>query len=130
LAYLLDSNIVIHAMEGHEGVLGKLASHSATVSISALTLAELERGVFMSATVSTERRKRLDLIRPHLPVLAFDSDAAEAYGRIIGAAGLNRSRDLDRMIAGHAIAIGAILVTDNVDEFADIPGLSLENWAV
>ncbi|WP_139385671.1 PIN domain-containing protein, partial [Salmonella enterica] len=34
----------------------------------------------------------------------------------------------DTMIAGHAIAAGAILVTNNVREFERVPGLVLEDW--
>jgi tRNA(fMet)-specific endonuclease VapC len=34
----------------------------------------------------------------------------------------------DMLIAAHALALGAILVTDNTDEFSRIEGLKLENW--
>jgi tRNA(fMet)-specific endonuclease VapC len=32
------------------------------------------------------------------------------------------------MIAAHAIATASTLVTNNEEEFRDIPGLSIENW--
>ncbi len=35
----------------------------------------------------------------------------------------------DTAIAGHAIATGAILVTNNVREFERVHGLVLEDWA-
>jgi len=35
----------------------------------------------------------------------------------------------DTLIAGHAIAAGAVLVTNNVREFERVPGLTMEDWA-
>ena len=35
---------------------------------------------------------------------------------------------LDMLIAGHAISLGAMLVTNNLREFARVPGLRAENW--
>jgi tRNA(fMet)-specific endonuclease VapC len=32
------------------------------------------------------------------------------------------------MIAGHALSLGATLVTNNERDFRDIPGLTVENW--
>jgi tRNA(fMet)-specific endonuclease VapC len=32
------------------------------------------------------------------------------------------------MIAGHARALGLVLVTNNLREFERVPGLRLENW--
>ena len=34
----------------------------------------------------------------------------------------------DAMIAGHAIAVGAVLVTANEDRFSNVRGLKTENW--
>jgi tRNA(fMet)-specific endonuclease VapC len=33
------------------------------------------------------------------------------------------------MIAAHARALGAVLVTNNVREFSRVDGLRVENWA-
>ena len=34
----------------------------------------------------------------------------------------------DMLIAAHAMALGLVLVTANVNEFSRVPGLALENW--
>ena len=129
MAYLLDTNIAIHARDGTEKVLDKLAAHDGEVLLSALSMAELQRGLYKDSAYTAIRQARLAILLRHIPVLPFDAAAAEAYGQIIAQCGWAKGRDYDRMIAGHAIATASILVTDNVPDFADIPNLALENWA-
>jgi tRNA(fMet)-specific endonuclease VapC len=129
VAYLIDTNIAIHARDGTGAVLDKLAEHDGAVLLSALSLAELQRGLYKDVRDTAVRQIRLDILLRHIPVLPFDAAAAVAYGRIIAQCGWVKGRDYDRMIAAHAITTSSILVTDNGDDFRDIPGLSVENWA-
>ncbi|HSX76190.1 MAG TPA: VapC toxin family PIN domain ribonuclease, partial [Shinella sp.] len=39
-----------------------------------------------------------------------------------------KSDHLDKLIAAQAIAADAVLVTNNVRDFAAYPGLRIENW--
>jgi tRNA(fMet)-specific endonuclease VapC len=71
----------------------------------------------------------LGFLTERVPVLAFNEVAAERFG-ILRAAIRDRRRDaLDRLIAAHALAIGAVLITNNEADFLDYPGLRIENWA-
>ena len=130
MAYLIDTNIAIHARDGTERVLEKLAEHDGAVLLSALSLAELQRGLYKNPAYTALRQVRLEVLIRHVPILPFDAVAAGIYGQIIAQCGWAKGRDYDRMIAAHAISVGAILVTDNETDFRDIPGLSVENWAV
>jgi tRNA(fMet)-specific endonuclease VapC len=128
--YLIDTNIAIHLRDGLEPVLDKVAEHSAAVAMSALSLAELQRGLYKSPQFWAIRQARLAVILRSIPVLPFDATAAEAYGQVIAQIGWAKGRDFDRMIAAHAISTGRILVTANTSDFADVPGLTIENWAI
>lgn len=129
MSYLLDTNIVIHARDGTDSVLNKVAEHDGSIFCSALSFAELQRGLLQTVSDRDLRRARLEVLLSRIPVVSFDAKAAIAYGRILAQCGWVKGRDFDRMIAAHAIAAAFILVTNNVADFADIPGLQLENWA-
>jgi tRNA(fMet)-specific endonuclease VapC len=129
LSYLIDTNIAIHARDSDERVLAKLADHSGSVFLSAFSLVELQRGNYKKPELTALRKMHLDILLKHVPVLPFDQAAAEAYGRIIAQIGWVRGKDFDRMIAAHAISMQSVLVTNNEDDFRDIPGLKIENWA-
>ena len=130
MAYLIDTNIAIHARDGTDAVLDKLAAHDGEVLLSALSLAELQRGLYRDPAFTAIRQLRLEVLLRGIPVLPFDASAAEAYGRIIAQCGWVKGRDYDRMIAAHAFSSGSVLVTGNPVDFRDIPGLSVENWVV
>jgi len=126
--YLIDTNIAIHARDGADKVLDKLAEHNGEVLLSALSLAELQWGLYRDSKFTAIRQARLEVLLRALPVLPFDAAAAVTYGRIIAQCGWAKGRDYDRMIAAHAISSGCVLVTNNEADFRDIPGLSTENW--
>ena len=128
MAYLIDTNIAIHARDGTEAVLSKLSKHDGEVLLSALSLAELQRGIYRDPNLTAIRQARLDVLLRAIPVLPFDAAAAIEYGRIIAQCGWVRGRDYDRMIAAHALSRRSILVTNNEADFSDIPGLPIENW--
>lgn len=67
----------------------------------------------------------LDAFIAEIPVLDFDQAAGRAYARLP----FKRGR-FDRLIGAHALSRGLILVTNNEQDFADIPGLKVENWTI
>ena len=58
-----------------------------------------------------------------VPVMPFDEGAARLYARLPF-----RRGSFDRLVAAHALSLGLTLVTNNGRDFADIPGLRIENW--
>lgn len=130
MAFLIDTNIAIHARDGTESVLEPLARHEGAILLSSLSLAELQRGIYKDARFTALRQARLDVLLRDIPILPFDAAAAKAYGQIIAQCGWVKGRDFDRMIAGHAIATSSVLLTTNAADFRDIPALAMEDWAI
>ncbi len=131
--YMLDTNILIFCMR-HPGSVcaARVASHLGTdVCISVVTYAELEFGIHNSK-MPEQSRIAVDRILAGISIEDFDRRAAIHFGAIL--ADLKQrhkdrmNQDRDKMIAAHARSRGYVLVTDNTKDFADIPGLVLENW--
>lgn len=130
MKYLLDTDICICLINGQRE---RLARHFARlrpedVGVSTVVVAELAFGAATSG--SPRNRERIETFLSPLVVAAFDLDAAVAYGDL--RAELQRRGTpigpLDMLIAGHALALGVILVTNNRREFERVPDLRLENW--
>lgn len=128
MAFLLDTNILIHLRDGDPEVSDRVAALEGAILMSIISRVELEGGVHRDPAQAGLRRPRLDLMLHALPVLAFDDAAADAYRAIVEACGYSRRKLLDRMIAAQALVHRAALVTRNPGDFRDVPGLELVVW--
>ena len=127
MTYLLDTNTCLDVLLGRsERVMATMERRAAVIAISAITVAELRVGNRYSAEPEEDAR-RVDLFLSAVPSFAFDETAAEAYGRVIRRVGVKRL-SFDRLIAAHAVALGRVMVAGNGGDFADVPGLVVENW--
>lgn len=132
MTYMLDTNIIIYAIKQRsEFVLQQFLKHDpADLCISAITLAELEYGVWNSSRPEQNRLALLTFLSA-INILPFDENAAREYGEIrhrLKTQG-NLIGPNDLLIAAHAKAEGLTLVTNNIKEFERVPNLRLENWA-
>ncbi|XAH22885.1 type II toxin-antitoxin system VapC family toxin [Xylophilus sp. GW821-FHT01B05] len=131
--FMLDTDTCIFLMRGgSEALAAKVQSVPLQQQVmSAVTFAELAYGVQASAAAKRKQNQAvLDSLALHLAVLDWPQDAARHYAEIradlkkrgaqLGAA--------DLMIAAHARAMGAIVVTNNVKDFGRVKGLQVENW--
>ena len=97
--------------------------------ISVVTRTELNFGVLRRPAATQLAR----LVAGFLAVarcLPFNDAAADEFARLRAAleaqgAGIGMA---DEMIAAQALAVGAVMVTDNTWHFDRVPGLSVENW--
>jgi tRNA(fMet)-specific endonuclease VapC len=130
VAYLLDTNICIYLLKRRPPeVLRRLeALNEGEVSMSVVTYAELRAGLEMQTANRADDEQVLALLIMRIPVLPFALAAAGCYGTLRAAVRDRTRNTLDRLIAAHAVSIGAVLVTNNAADFEGYPGLVVENW--
>jgi len=131
--YLLDTDICSYAMRrGSPRTVARISAHAAgELKVSVVTQFELEYGARRSQR-SNDLLVVVESFLANVEVLPFDFEAARkaaivrarlaASGCLIG--------QYDMLIAGHALSLGATLVSNNVDEFSRVDGLEVENWSI
>ena len=128
--YMLDTNIVSDLIRNPQGRAAKRIAKLGEDNIctSVIVAAELRYGCAKSG--SKRLIKAIEDLLGEIHVLPFEVPADTEYGRIraeLEAAGrLIGGNDL--LIAAHAYATGATIVTANTGEFKRVRGLSVENW--
>lgn len=128
---MLDTDICIEMIRGKKDkILKRLSTcEIGSVGISAITFSELAYGIEKSVNPE-KNRLALSAILSYLIIYPYSSQAGLRYGFV--RAFLERSGKsigpLDNLIAAHALAEDAILVTNNEREFRRVEGLRVENW--
>lgn len=131
MRYLLDTDTASYAIRGSFPALdARLARAPARdLAISVITRAELLFGV--------ERRDNprglarvVHAFLDRMTIPPWDNAAADSFAKL--RAQLERQGTpigfADTMIAAHALALKAALVTNNQKHFQNVKGLALENW--
>jgi tRNA(fMet)-specific endonuclease VapC len=130
VTHLLDTNACVAVLRGNKKVSKRLGALSPDdIAVSVVTVYELQTGAEKCSNPGRESGKISAFLEP-LHVLPYDRDSAVATAKIRAAL---ESRGLaigayDLLLAGHAVALGLVLVTRNLREFQRIGGLRLENW--
>jgi tRNA(fMet)-specific endonuclease VapC len=132
--HLLDTNAFVdHLRRGPASkVTAKLlAAPLGSIYLCTVVLAELVYGAVRSGPAHEAANRALIAgLRAQYPVLPFDEQAAEEYGKLrahLAALGTPIGAN-DLLIAAIALANGLTLVTHNTSEFSRVPGLALEDW--
>ena len=131
--YLLDTNICVYVIRRRpDAVYGRLSSTAGqAVAISVVTAFELEIGAIgTSGAQGQHYSEAVRLFIAEFSVLPLEDSARAFYGQLRTA--LERRGEKigahDMLIAAHALALNATLVTNNEKEFKRVKGLRIENW--
>lgn len=130
---MFDTNTLsalIHHRKGFERVATRIDELDiADRLVSAISQSEVETMIAKAANPE-KKSTQARLVLAHFNVVDFGERAAfytgqirafmEPLGKSIG--------PMDTLLAAHALSEEAVIVTDNVSEFARVPGLTVENW--
>ena len=124
IRYLIDANCAVYAMdEGHEVVTARIADCApGEIAMSVISYAEVAYGTYVGKPPPPAI---LEAFVTAIPLVPFDEVAARAYARLP----FKRAR-FDRLLAAHALSLGVTIITNNEADFADVPGLVVENWTL
>ena len=135
MTYLPDTNAFSAYLRGSsEPLTRRMVSAFAAdeLRLSVMVMSELAFGAEKARTEMGEPKfiRRVEMLRRQLPVEPIGADFPEYYAKVrtnLERAG-RKIGDRDTIIAAHALALGAVMVTANVGEYSRVPGLKVENW--
>ncbi len=130
--YMLDTDTVSYLLRGKTPALD---AHVARMPAKHLCVSAVTRGELLYGLKLKDGAHRLtqlvDQFLLLVQCLPWDEAAATHFASI--AAELHKAGtqigSMDAMIAGHAMATGAVLVTNIARHFSRVAGLTVENWS-
>jgi tRNA(fMet)-specific endonuclease VapC len=136
--FVLDTNTLTHLLLGHEGVTQRRAQTNEEVALTLVTRIEVLQGRFASVLKAEDGEKLMvaqqrlaenerDLVR--FIILTVDAGAAAEFDRLRQNKKLKKIGRNDLLIAAIVLANRAALVTRNLKDFRQVPGLQVANWA-
>jgi len=152
MTYLLDTDTTILMMRGlsiaaprtekqkqrqeiGKRIIGACRLHAGNgdvIGLSAITIAELEFGACGADEPELERARMRRVLAPFARFDFGAEEPARHYGEV--RATLESTGQCigpnDLLIAAHALALSATLVTNNIKEFKRVRGLKCGNWTV
>lgn len=128
--YLLDTNIFIAGMKKNPNVLARLAQiPPSQLRLSVIVLGELKFGAKKSQ-YQQKNLANLQRLTENIELVPINLVVIEKYATVrqnLESQGKKICSN-DTWIASQALAINAIMVTDNMGEFQRVENLTIENW--
>lgn len=123
---IIDTSALIDSLTGPKRsaeTMRALIASGERLLVPALVLYEWQRGPRTDEELAAQ-----SALLPDAGALPFGNDEAAVAARLYREVPRPRGREIDLAIASHAVVRQDKLWTLNVDDFADIPGLTLASW--
>jgi len=129
MSYLVDTDIISAHLRGTGIVTNRFLQYTGRLHLSVVTLTELKVWVLRKQT-ALRFRQGLDLLLRDFVLLPIDEQAANRAGEL-GAELHDHGTTLatpDLLIAATAMVHNLAVVTNNVQHFTRVPGLTVVDW--
>jgi len=129
MRHLVDTNICSAYLKGVSRVFSKFVQHGGGLAVSTITVGELYVWALRSRSPA-DRLESLQHFLQDITVLDVTTDVAVRFGEL-RATLLDSGHPvppLDLFIAATALVHDLVLVTNNVKDFAPVPGLIVVDW--
>ena len=129
MSFLLDTDIGSAYLKNHPRVRAQVTIHYGRLHVSAVTVGELMVWA-LRAKAPPKRLRSVEKLLLGCHILNVDREVAETFGRIrAGLLDVGRPvGELDLLNAAVALVHGLTVVTHNVADYRDVPGLSIVDW--
>jgi tRNA(fMet)-specific endonuclease VapC len=131
MSYLLDTDICSAHLRFNRGVTQRFMQYGGRLHVSVVTVAELYTWACRAKAPPQRRHGVADMLAD-MTVIGIDEPIARRFGELQASfrdAG-HPAPELDLFIGATALIHGLTLVTHNSRDYANVPGLSLDDWLV
>ena len=129
MSFLLDTDICSAYLKGRNAVASRFIQYGGRLNVSAVSLGELYTWTLRARASRVRMQSLLDML-PLVSVVDVNADVARKFGELdvhLLDHGLSVS-EIDLLNAATALVHNLTLVTHNVQDYANIPGLHVLDW--
>ncbi len=131
MSFLVDTDICSAYLKGDRRVWGRFMQYSGGLHVSTVTVGELFTWALRANASPVRLQGLLDLLKD-MTLLDVTLDVARRFGEV--RAGLldqgQGTPEMDLLIGSTALVHGLTMVTHNVADYANIPGLIVVDWLI
>jgi len=130
MSFLLDTDVCSTFLKNLRGMAHRFVQHSGRLYIPAIVLGELYTWAYRRPDPAPTLQAINSELLPQMNFLVFDGQCAQEFGRLrtLMLESGKSVPTVDAQIAATALAHGLTVVTHNIQDYRDVPGLQISDW--